>query len=47
MKTLGIETISRWIIYKNLLVSLVIAISTKDEPLHCAFTLMLIINNNR
>jgi hypothetical protein len=38
MKTLEIETISIWIIDKNLFVILVKVVSTKNEPLDCAFT---------
>jgi hypothetical protein len=38
MKTLGIETISIWIIDKNLLVILVRIVSAKIEPLNYAFT---------
>jgi hypothetical protein len=45
MKTLGIETISKWIIYKNLFVILMRVISTKNEPLDYAFTRMLIIKS--
>ncbi len=37
MKTLGIETISIWIIFINLLVTLMRVISTKNESLDYAF----------
>jgi hypothetical protein len=45
MKTLGIETISKWIIYKNLFVTLVKVASTRNEPLDYGFIQMLIIKS--